>query len=88
MYNYEEQKSEIMTDEGQRTFLKIRDKANKLLEEAGAFTMMAPSRRVTGDSWFHMACIDRMVELGEIAEVTASGVAGQHRVFVAALRGA
>jgi hypothetical protein len=36
-----------------------------------------------GDTWDMLACMDRLVELGEIREVTMNGdVAGQHRVFV------
>ena len=30
----------------------------------------------------HLACVDRLVELGEIKEITNGGVAGQHRVFI------
>ena len=83
MYKYEVQKLTLFTDEAQREFLKARDLANKLLEEAGAFMMFSSLVGVSGDSWQQMAFIDRMVELGEIREVTC-GVAGQHRVFVRA----
>lgn len=41
-------------------------------------------RGVTGDSWEMMARVDRLVELGEIREITGSNVAGQDRVFVEA----
>lgn len=38
----------------------------------------------SGDAWTMLACVDRMVELKEIVEVTLPGtVAGQHRVFIA-----
>ena len=33
----------------------------------------------TGDSWSMMACVDRMVELGELREITSNDVVGQHR---------
>jgi hypothetical protein len=32
------------------------------------------------DSWAGMACVDRMVELGEIIEVPTDGMA-QYRIF-------
>lgn len=82
MYNYEKEKHHIFTDDGQRMFIKIRDNAKRLLEEAGAFTLGNVIRGSTGDSWKMIACVDRLVELGEIRELTGDGVAGQHRVFV------
>lgn len=82
MYNYETQKASLFTDEGQRMFLKIRDKVNKLLDAAGAFTQETAMRGITGDAWDMTACIDRLEELVEIREVGRSGPFLQHRVFV------
>ena len=83
MYKYEENKSYIFTDDGQRAFLKVRDCANDLLDKAGAFMLTCAWAYLGGgDSWHHIACVDRMVELGEIVEITQPGVAGQNRVFV------
>jgi len=82
VYNYHNEKRHIFTEEGQVKFLKVRDEAQRLLKEAGAFKMFAPLKGVTGDVWEMMANIDRMVELGEIREVTGPDVAGQDRVFV------
>lgn len=86
MYNYETEKSKLLTDEGQQDFVKIRDSALKLLEQSGAFKMFAPFKGIEThlcDSWSMMAIIDRMVELGDIREITNGNVAGQDRVFVA-----
>jgi len=84
MYQYEDEKPKILTDDGQRMFLKIRDNANRRLEEAGAVRMgNAISGIGGGDGWSMMACMDRMVELGEIVEIGAEAYsAGQNRVFV------
>ena len=80
MYNYETQKKDLFTDEGQRQFLSIRDKANTLLNSAGCF--MAQNV-LEGDAWTSLACIDRLVELNEIREVKNTfGSAGQHRIFI------
>lgn len=69
-YNYETQKKELFTDEGQRMFIKIRDKAHHLLKEAGAFRQQEViSDCGGGESWTMIACVDRLVELGEIVEV-------------------
>jgi len=81
MYNYEEQKPYIFTDEGQRKFLSIRDRVNRLLKEAGAVRMQEAIRSETGSSWEMLACVDRLVELGEIKELTVD-VAGQYRIFI------
>jgi len=84
MYIYENEKPKIFTEEGQRDFLKVRDRAHKLLTEAGAFEMFAVLKDVGGDSWLQMAYVDRLVELGEIREITGDDIAGQNRVFVRA----
>jgi hypothetical protein len=84
MYCYQLERPKIFTEDGQRAFLKARDAAHKLLQEAGAFKMFNPLKGLTGDTWFMMALVDRMVELGEIREVTPKDeVCGQDRVFVA-----
>ncbi len=81
-YKYEIEKPKILTDEGQRIFLKVRDRVHRLLDEAGAVMLHCAIKGETGDGWTLMAYVDRMVELGEIKEITNAQVAGQHRVFV------
>lgn len=82
MYSYENEKHTIFTEEGQRMFLSIRDNTQKLLQRAGAVRLQEAIAKQSGSSWEMIACIDRLVELGEIREITGPGVAGQHRVFV------
>ena len=82
MYVYEVEKPKLFTEEGQENFIKVRDRVRSLLAEAGAFMMFSGLKDITGDTWEMMANIDRLVELNEIKEITNSGVAGQHRVFV------
>lgn len=82
-YQYAEEKPAIFTEQGQRMFLKIRDKIDLLLKTSGAVRMEEIILGVCGSSWPMMACVDRMVELGEIRELTKpKECAGQHRVFV------
>lgn len=84
IYVYEKQRQNLFTDEGQRMFLRVRDWVGLRLNDAGAFRMQeAMSAAGGGDSWDMLACVDRLVELGEIREVTRGACAGQHRVFVA-----
>lgn len=83
MYDYQKLKPEILTDEGQRLFLKIRDKVNALLKQAGAVRMQEAINGFSGETWLMLACVDRMVELKELRELTEhANTAGQYRVFV------
>lgn len=81
-YNYKEQKKSIFTEDGQVLLLKVRDKAQQLLDGAGAFRLQELMQWVSGDSWTILACVDRLVELGEIREIPQGKVMGQDRVFV------
>ena len=85
MYSYEEEKPGIFTEEGQALFLAIRDNVKRLLTLSGAVRMQEAISGNCGSSWQMLACVDRLVELGEISEITDK-VAGQHRVFVAPAR--
>lgn len=84
MYRYEDFRAGVFTEEGQRMFLEIRDRAQRLLRAAGAFQMQKVLEGSGGDSWQMLACVDRLAELGEVLEVSP-GLAHctQHRVFVA-----
>ena len=83
MYNYEKEKPFIFTEEGQGMFLKIRDNAKRLLRESVAFALGSVIHAASsGNIWQMIACVDRLVELGEIREITGDNVAGQFRVFV------
>lgn len=70
MYNYQEEKKELFTEKGQVLFLAVRDRVQYLLKTSGAFRLGVgiSDLRVTGSSWQLVACIDRLVELGEIVE--------------------
>lgn len=83
MYYYEKEKQSLSTESGQRKFLAVRDRVHLLLKIAGSVRMQEAIQEVTGSSWEALACVDRLVELGEIREVTRQAeVAGQHRIFV------
>jgi hypothetical protein len=83
MYDYQKEKSKIYTEEGQDLFLEIRDRVYLLAKKSGAVRMEEAIRGSSGSNWLHMACVDRMVERGELREITqATVVAGQNRIFV------
>lgn len=82
-YDYETEKAYVCSEAGQQMFLAIRDNVRDLLKSAGAISMGHATKCATGDSWKMMACVDRLLELGEIKEVHRSGsVPGQYRIFV------
>jgi hypothetical protein len=83
MYHYEDLKPKLFTDDGRRMFLKMRDAAFRLIALAGAARLqeIMIAGELSGDTWDMLACTDRMVELGDLIEVTDKNVAGQHRIF-------
>jgi len=83
MYDYEVEKAELFTEAGQVMFLAIRDKVHKLLKTAGAFRLQEAIANQSGSGWQMLACIDRLIELGEITEITPSSTAGQYQVYIA-----
>jgi hypothetical protein len=88
MYEYAKERARLFTDEGLSMYCAIRDNVRRLLGVAGAVSMSAAMRDQTGDSWMMLACVDRMVEVGELVEVTRpSQVRGQDRVFVVGPKG-
>lgn len=88
MYDYKQERHKIFTDEGQVKFMKVRDHVKNLLRSAVAFTMQNGYHVISGDSWEMMAYVDRLVELGEIREITGKEVFGQDRVFVGTIHDA
>ena len=64
-YNYEVVKPELLTDKGQRLLLQVRDRAISFCDVSGAFTAVSVTNGIPGDQWLMMACIDRLIELGE-----------------------
>lgn len=82
MYEYKKEKPQIFTESGQVMFLKVRDQVNQHLKQSGAVRLQEATSGIGGDSWTLLACVDRLVELGEIAEITQENTAGQHRVFI------
>lgn len=74
MYDYNTMKQELFREDNQKLFLAIRDQVNAKLRISGAVTMRRaielPEGMGAAGSWEMMACVHRLVELGEIKEVT------------------
>lgn len=82
-YEYNTERANLFTDEGQRQLLRVRDRVRGLLKTSGAVRMQEAISGETGSSWTMLACVDRLVELGEVREVPQNDPPGQHRIFVA-----
>lgn len=83
VYNYSNQRPALFTEEGQVMFMNIRDHVLRILKTSGAITMgKAMDGAKSGESWTMLACVDRMVELGELVEIKQGDIPGQWRVFV------
>lgn len=80
-YDYKTERPGLFTERGQEIFIAIRDNANRLLSEAGAFRAQE-AMRTTGSTWTMLAAFDLMVERGELQEVSPPGAWGQHRIFI------
>jgi len=80
-YDYTKQREYVFSESGIKMFMAIRDRAKELLEEAGAFREQELHACVSGDSWDMLACVDYLVERGEIQRVYSLG-ARQYNVYV------
>lgn len=72
-YDYKKQKHVVFEEENQKLFLGIRDAIQAKLKISGAITqnnaICLPKDVGAADSWTMLACVDRLVELGEIRKV-------------------
>ena len=78
-YDYATERADLFTEKGQVRFLRIRDKVNAALRLTGAFRL----QELQISQWEDVACVDRMVELGELIEFKRE-CWGQYRVFTTA----
>lgn len=88
-YDYETQKSKVLTPDGQKMLFAMRAAADKLIASAGCVRMDAlMSATSGGDTWTMLACADYLIEMGEFIEIEQSRrPAGQHRIFTKYRRG-
>jgi hypothetical protein len=84
MYNYNEQKAELLTTSGFNAYVQVKANAEKLLKESGAFKLHNVIQGVSGagSSWTLLACVDKLVENKEIKEIPIPDRMAQDRIFV------
>lgn len=87
-YVYSEQREAVTTGVAQSALLGLLTDATKLLSKSGAATadaLMRLLRTPVVDNWTQLAYIDRLTELGYLAEVPqaqAAPVFQQDRIFI------
>lgn len=85
MYSYQEVRPRLFEEKNSTEFIKFRDNAMRLLNEAGAVCGFNCFKNVyVGDTDIMLAMCDRLVELGDVKEVTGDNICGQNRVYVKA----
>ena len=83
-YDYNKEKHEVFKEENQKLFLAIRDQIQKKLKVSGAITqdkaIGLPDGIGAACSFTMLACIDRLVEIGELRKIEN----GRDPIYVAA----
>ena len=82
-YNYQIEKLNLQTEYGRMVFQKVRDNVKWLISQSGAVMMKDAIKETGGDSWRSYACIDKLIEIGEIAEIEQGKIINEHRIFIA-----
>ena len=83
MYDYQKERPDIFTEQGQKMLTAIRDTSRGLFSFSGAALSEDMMKGVTGGSWTMLACIDYLAETGDVLEVkNPHSSAGQHRIFI------
>ncbi len=81
-YCYADERNKIFTEDGQVMFLSIRDTIPRITDESGACTIASAMCGQSGGVWQMLACVDRLVELGEIAIIeNPHGKFHQHNII-------
>ncbi len=85
-YDYQVERHKLFSEDGMRKIISTRDNVKKAIECAGVVDMQHAWHNGSGDAWTMMACVDYLVEIGELREINYGHCAGQHRIFVSTTR--
>lgn len=81
-YDYQSERPQLFTEAGQVMLLAVRDKIQALTTSAGACTIEKAISGLSGETWTMLACVDRLVELGEIRVIKNPHGMTQHNVII------
>jgi len=83
-YDYQREKGYTLTDEGSKEVIKLKNYIDNIIDKSGVMTAEACMEGCNcGTNWQQLACIDRLVEIGELFEVNLGyeELMGQARIF-------
>lgn len=79
MYNYQKMRPTVFTEGGVMMLLSIRDRIRECCKMSGACQFA--NAMTSGDTWEQLACVDYLVERGDIRRVTPPDTPGQDQIF-------
>ena len=68
-YSYDAERADVFSENGQVQFLSIRDRIKKHIEMSGCVSLGKAIADESGDTFQMLACVDRLVEIGEIVRI-------------------
>ena len=81
-YSYQIQRPFVFTEKGQEMLLAMRDIARQHIEQSGAVCYAAITRVHSGSRWDILACVDRLIELGDLRRLDNIWGGTQDDVFI------
>ena len=83
MYVYKEQKAKIFDTDGIKMMLSVTSVVNGLFEHSSVVCALdILNKSMAGDIWLKFACMDYLVEIGYLHEITGENMKGQLRTFI------
>ena len=83
MYIYEEQKAKIFNTDGVKMLLSVTSVVKGLFEHSSAVCALdILDKSMAGDIRLKFACMDYLVEIGYLHEITREDIEGQLRTFI------
>ena len=80
-YDYTTERPRVFTEEGQVSLIRIRDNMMRHCRESGAIDFDHATKDChASDSWLVLACLDRLVEMGEF-ECIWDKAMSQNRIY-------
>jgi len=81
MYNYQEQKKNLFTQDGVSLVIKIKEKSNALIKQSGCVSAAKLIYEATS-TWDGLAAIDYLCEEKFLKEVPQENIVAQDRIFI------
>ncbi len=83
-YDYKKLRTEIFTEQGVNLLLHIKSKANRSIRESGATTIgnLISNISICDDVHHAIACVEYLIERGDLKEITDPDIRCQDRVVV------